>query len=303
MKYFKTNFIFSYPDASSLDKETLIIAQELCPAIVGELGYESFEDTENGVIGYIQQQMYNNGALNETLSNFPLPEIAVKFTTETVEDKNWNEVWEKNGYLPITIGDKCIIHDPEHHPEKQFNIDIVIDAHQAFGTGTHETTQMIVGELLEMNLVGKNILDCGCGTGILSIAAAKLGARTATGYDVDEWSVRNTEHNARLNSQNNIRVFLGDASLLTSNIFESFDLAMANINRNILLNDMSKICGRIKHGGFLIISGFYATDVDTLKDKANDLGLILIGRRESDEWNMLKFKKMLKPRVVIVNDD
>lgn len=291
MKYFKTTFSFHGKSDSNIDGKALSIARELCPAIAGELGYESFEDTDNGVSGYIQQQLYDEALLKTTFASFPLPGIRVKYETETIEDKNWNEEWEKNGFSPIIIGDRCIVHDTEHNLQKHYEIDIVIDAHQAFGTGTHDTTQMIIGEMLETDLKGKKTLDCGCGTGILSITAAKLGASVATGYDIDEWSVRNTEHNAQLNAQHNIRVFHGDSSTLTNKILDEFDLAMANINRNILLNDLPRISKRIKNGGQLIISGFYTSDAEALKEKAAELRFTLEGMRESNGWCMLRFKK------------
>lgn len=291
MKYFRTTFSFANSDKLPVGEEELAIAKELCPAIAGELGYESFEDTSKGIAGYIQQPIYNEALLRDAFANFPMPGILTRWQTEAVEDKNWNEEWEKSGYEPITIGDKCVIHDTAHTQMEHYDIDIVIDAHQAFGTGTHDTTQMIVGEILNIDMTNKNVLDCGCGTGILSIASAKHGAKFATGYDIDEWSVKNTMHNAKLNNLDNIHAILGDSSVLGHDIHSSFDIALANINRNILLNDMPAISKRIKHGGILIISGFYTTDIDILESKAMDLHLATISKKESDGWCMLKFKK------------
>lgn len=291
MKYFRTTFSFTSTDDSPVDDEKFKIARELCPAIAGELGYESFEDINKGIAGYIQQQTYDETLLRSAFECFPMPGILVEWRTEAVEDRNWNEEWEKSGYTPIIIGNKCVIHDTTHTIDGHYDVDIVIDAHQAFGTGTHDTTQMIIEEIMETNMTGKDALDCGCGTGILSIVATKLGAKTATGYDIDEWSVRNTCHNAKLNNLENIRVFHGDSYVLGNEISESFDIAFANINRNILTNDMPTISQHIKNGGILIISGFYTTDINILESKATSLGLTTISIKESNGWCMLKLKK------------
>lgn len=291
MKYYVTKFKINATN-TSLDEASMATARELCAALAGYAGYESFEDTPEGVNGYIQQSEFNEESLNAAFMEFPLEGAKVEFSTEVAEDKNWNEEWEKEGFEPIVIADKCCIHDIYHAAgsDTPYPIDIEIDAKQAFGTGTHNTTRMIVGKLLCMELKGKSVLDCGCGTGILSIVAAKCGATDIVAYDIDEWSADNTRHNAIINHTEGINVLLGDASILNS-VCQTFDVALANINRNILLNDMPTICSKLHTGSTLIISGFYSTDVPMLTEKAASLGLSLCEQQSSDDWTMLVFSK------------
>ena len=158
----------------------------------------------------------------------------------------------------------------------------------AFGSGTHATTQMVVASLLSLDLDGKHVLDCGCGTGILSIVASKAGAASVVAYDIDEWSVENTHHNAQLNGVENIEVLAGDVHIL-SHTSGLFDVVLANINRNVLLSDMAEMRSVMNSGGCLIISGFYDTDAPMLVAEANRLGLTLVSRRQSGEWVSLSF--------------
>lgn len=275
-------------------------AREITAAIAGECGYETFLDTDNGVDGYVQVDFYDESAMREALAEFPMDDVTVTFDTEEVEDKDWNETWEQEeGFAPINIDDRLVIYDvlhPEGHDSgtddvnAQSPIKIGIHARNAFGTGTHETTQMIVGMLLDMDLKGKRVLDCGCGTGILAITALKCGAVDAVAYDIDEWSAENTRHNAEINGvADRIEVFEGNAHVL-SHISGVFDVVLANINRNILLNDMSAFKEVMAHGGTLILSGFYEEDVPLLVEEAESLGLSLKEKKEEGEWRMLYFK-------------
>jgi ribosomal protein L11 methyltransferase len=169
-------------------------------------------------------------------------------------------------------------------------MDVVIDAKLAFGTGNHETTRMIVKTMFETEIKGNSVLDCGCGTGILSIVAAKLGAAHVTGYDIDEWSVRNTEHNAELNGvSDDVEVLHGDAHVLT-HISGMFNIIIANINRNILLNDMPYFKEVMAADGTLILSGFYEDDVPLLVEKASTLGLLYEGKKTENGWAMIVLK-------------
>jgi ribosomal protein L11 methyltransferase len=233
--------------------------------------------------------------LNDIISTFPLSDVKINFTVSEVEDQDWNATWEQQGFDPIIIGKECIIYDA-NHPE---SIDgmvtdgeqpmlVAIEARQAFGTGTHQTTQMIVERLLHSNLGGKRLLDCGCGTGILSIVASKCGALDVVGYDIDEWSVRNTQHNAELNDVDNITVYEGDSSVL-SHVSGLFDVVVANINRNILLGDMSRFVDVMLPHAHLILSGFYEDDADILVNKAHEFNLTEIYREITDSWTMLEF--------------
>jgi len=221
MEYLVTEFKI---EAATELKQT---ARELLADRMANIGYESFEDTNDGLRGYIQKDFYHKPALDEEISQFILPQVIISYTTQEVENKNWNETWEAEGYDPIIVDDKLVIYDakrpiPSNLPSTT-TTQIAIDAQLAFGTGTHETTRMIVSTLLHMDMSGKRVLDCGCGTGILGITASKLGAEEIVAYDIDEWSVNNTRHNAQLNGITNIEVLHGDANIL-SHISGFFDL-------------------------------------------------------------------------------
>lgn len=292
MKYYKTVFFIKDADGKkAIQDSSFSMACDICAALCGIVGYESFEDNECGICGYIQKELYDRSSLEKTLEDFPLDSFSISFKTEEVIDKNWNEEWEKEGFNPIIIGNQCIIHDLKHHSDKSYPIDITIDACQAFGTGTHNTTRMIVEELLEMTLQGKHVLDCGCGTGILSVTAAKCGAVAAYGYDIDEWSVNNTIHNAKLNNLENVSALKGDSALLHEELTGKYDVVLANINRNILLNDLPTMANSMEDNAILIISGFYKEDESVLIAKALELGLVEEKRNSSDNWAMIKFVK------------
>lgn len=292
MKYYKTVFFIKDADGKkAIQDSSFSMACDICAALCGTVGYESFEDNECGICGYIQKELYDRSSLEKTLEDFPLDSFSISFKTEEVIDKNWNEEWEKEGFNPIIIGNRCIIHDLKHHSDKSYPIDITIDACQAFGTGTHNTTRMIVEELLEMTLQGKRVLDCGCGTGILSVTAAKCGAVAAYGYDIDEWSVNNTIHNAKLNNLENVSALKGDSALLHEELTGKYDVVLANINRNILLNDLPTMANSMEDNAILIISGFYKEDESVLIAKALELGLVEEKRNSSDNWAMIKFVK------------
>ena len=292
MKYYKTVFFIKDADGKkAIQDSSFSMACDICAALCRTVGYESFEDNECGICGYIQKELYDRSSLEKTLEDFPLDSFSISFKTEEVIDKNWNEEWEKEGFNPIIIGNQCIIHDLKHHSDKSYPIDITIDACQAFGTGTHNTTRMIVEELLEMTLQGKRVLDCGCGTGILSVTAAKCGAVAAYGYDIDEWSVNNTIHNAKLNNLENVSALKGDSALLHEELTGKYDVVLANINRNILLNDLPTMANSMEDNAILIISGFYKEDESVLIAKALELGLVEEKRNSSDNWAMIKFVK------------
>ena len=294
MKYFVSHFTIKCADGEFMQP-----AREITAALAGECGYETFLDTDSGVDGYVQVDFYDESAMRKALAEFPMDDVTVTFETEEVEDKDWNETWEQEeGFAPINIDDRLVIYDvlhpsdniPTPNTQHPTPITIGIEARNAFGTGTHETTQMIVGMLLDMDLKGKRVLDCGCGTGILAITALKCGAADAVAYDIDEWSADNARHNAEINGvADRIEVFEGNAHVL-SHISGVFDVVLANINRNILLNDMPAFREVMAHGGTLILSGFYEEDIHLLVEKAESLGLSLKEKKEEREWRMLYFK-------------
>ena len=295
MKYFEVEFTLT-PCSQ--------VAQDLLSALAGEAGFETFEETATGLMGYVQQALFDESALQQTIASFPLDDTHIEYNVREAEDRDWNEQWEQKGFEPIIIKSdkrevisdkrKVIIHDGRHMPElitdhSSLITSIEIDAHLAFGTGTHETTQMICEVLLERNMKNRWVLDCGCGTGILGICALKLGAEKCLAYDIDEWRVENTRHNAVINQvDDRLTVLHGDASVLDT-VKDSYDVLLANINRNILLQDMERITNMMIPQGILIISGFYEEDCALLIQKAKSCGLSLVQSKEKGEWRCLIF--------------
>ena len=296
MKYFEVEFTISPYSAD---------ASDVLAAIAGEAGFETFEETETGLNGYVQQSLFDVSVLNTALKDFPFGDSTISYDIREAEDRDWNEQWEQEGFEPIIIsrdwrvgsGERnvhtLVINDGRHLPDSSLFTansslltSIEIDAKLAFGTGTHETTRMICSTLLELQPKGR-VLDCGTGTGILSICALKLGAQEAIGYDIDEWSVDNARHNAVINLvDDRFTSLLGDASILYK-VEGTFDLVMANINRNILLNDMPQFVSKMNADATLILSGFYTDDCQTLIEKAQTLGLTLQQQKEDQQWACL----------------
>jgi ribosomal protein L11 methyltransferase len=283
MKYFEADFtILPYsPDAI-----------DLLADIAGEAGFESFEVTPTGLKGYVQQQLFDPVLLDDGIADFPMESVDITYDIHEAEDRDWNEQWEQEGFEPIVIPPSLVIHDGRHSPDITYPTSIEIDARQAFGTGTHETTRMICSTLLELKdqrLAGARVLDCGTGTGILSICALKLGAAEAIGYDIDEWSVDNARHNAVINQvDNHFQSILGDATILNK-VDGTFDLILANINRNILLSDLPAFREKMSDKAILILSGFYTSDMTMLISKAETLGLSLQKQKEDHDWACLIF--------------
>jgi ribosomal protein L11 methyltransferase len=302
MKYFEVEFTI-LPFSTD--------AADLLAAIAGEAGFETFEETSTGLKGYIQQDLLDVSTLQTSLNDFPFEGISISYDIRPAEDRDWNEQWEQEGFEPIVVkcgmrnveggmwNEECpviVIHDGRHLPEAMPTgaIPIEIDAKLAFGTGTHETTRMICSELISFHIPHSTfhkirVLDCGTGTGILSICALKLGAAEAIGYDIDEWSVDNARHNAVINQVDDRFTSLqGDASILNK-VEGNFNLVLANINRNILLADMESFRGKMAPGASLILSGFYTEDCEMLIEKAKTLGLKLTKQKEDQNWACLVF--------------
>ena len=288
MKYFEVDFTISPYSAD---------ASDVLAAMAGEAGFETFEETETGLKGYVQQSLFDVSELKTALEDFPFEDTTISYDIREAEDRDWNEQWEQEGFEPIVISENLIIHDGRHLPDtslftshSSLLTSIEIDAKLAFGTGTHETTRMICSTLLDLKPEGR-VLDCGTGTGILSICALKLGAQEAIGYDIDEWSVDNARHNAVINQvDDRFTSLLGDASILNK-VEGTFDLVMANINRNILLNDMPQFVSKMNAGATLILSGFYTDDCQILIEKAQTLGLSLQQQKEDQQWACLVLKR------------
>jgi ribosomal protein L11 methyltransferase len=288
MKYFVANFKIE------CEAELIQPARELLSAAACEAGFEAFEDTDDGLLGYVQRPMYDKEALDAAIADYMPEGAAVSYAVEEVPDQNWNQGWEDEGFEPIGVSDNLVIYDAKHTDREMFAGDdgvmrIFIEARNAFGTGTHQTTRMILRRLLAMDVQGKSVLDCGCGTGILGITASRLGANPVLGYDIDEWSADNAQHNAALNGVENMSVMLGDASVL-NNVAERFDVVIANINRNILIADMPAFRAHMKEGAQLILSGFYEADVPMIEAAAKEHGLSLCDVVTDEEWACALFK-------------
>ena len=274
-------------------EDLLQVCKDLLADSAAEAGFESFEETQEGLEAYVQKELFDKDALDASIADFPIEGTDISYTIEDAEDKDWNEEWEEQGFDPICVDDQVLIYDakhPELHPTTSpDHIEIGIEAKLAFETGNHETTRMIVSTLLNMNLYKMRVLDCGCGTGILGLVASKLGASEVVGYDIDEWSVENAKHNAQLNGVDNLEVYFGNASVI-NHISGVFDVVLANINRNILLEDMKSFRGVLNEGGYMILSGFYEEDIPVLLEKAKEFGLYESGRRTDNNWACLVLK-------------
>ena len=288
MKYIQVKFT-AEPDSQDV--------RDIIAALAAEVGFDSFTDEPDGLVGYCQEDLFNKETLTEIIQSLPIPDVKVSFEAAKAEDKNWNEEWEKAGFDPIIIDDRCAIicknmeeDATATYPQlEKIPMKIAIDAQQAFGTGTHETTQMIVSLLLNQDLKEKRVLDCGCGTGILGIVAAKCGAKEVVSYDIDEWSVRNAEHNAELNGVE-LDVLEGDRRVL-SHVSGVFDVILANINRNIILEDIDEFVSVMTTESKIIQRGFYEQDAEAILQKANELGLKENQRLLNHDWCCLLLER------------
>jgi len=258
---------------------------EILIAELGEAGFESFVENENGVVAYIQQTDWNDHVLDDIFI-LKSDEFSISFEKEIIEQTNWNSEWEKN-FNPIQVDDLVSIR-ATFHENPNLKYDIVIEPKMSFGTGHHETTHMMVQHLLELDLTNKKTLDMGCGTGILAIFAEMKGAQPIDAIDIDNWCYENSLENVERNKCTHISVFEGDASLL---INKKFDVIIANINRNILLNDMKSYMNCLNDNGTILFSGFYQEDIPIIDAEVSKYGLTLDKIIERNNWVSLKYKK------------
>lgn len=238
----------------------------LC-AVLGDEEYDSFEITDTGVKAYIQADKFDNDSLSRLLNDFVIPGVTFEYSVNELENKDWNEEWEKTSFTPVL--------------EEQFGIKLC--PKMAFGSGSHDTTYMLTEYLMKKDLTGKRVLDMGCGTGVLGIAMSKRGAGELVSIDIDEMSVQNTKENLLLNGIDDAEVILGDATKIQG----SFDVIVANIHKNILINDMSAYESHLAQGGILIMSGFFADDVSDIQDAAKLYGMSVIDILNRNEWTAL----------------
>jgi len=252
-----------------------------------EIGFDSFVDTATGFEAYIPSELCDKGKLNAVLDEFS-EDFSFDVKSEVIADQNWNKEWEKNYFKPLVVADECVVRAPFHTDYPKLKYEIVIEPNMAFGTGNHETTTLMLEYILNTDFQNKKVLDMGCGTGILGILASMKGAESITAIDIDKWSYEGTLENARFNSISNIEVKLGDAALLGD---EQFDVIFANIQRNVLLNNMPVYDKVLNNGGTLIMSGFYDNDRQAIKEKAESLGLKDSGFKEMNKWVAYSFNK------------
>lgn len=258
------------------------LGRDIVIAELGEIGFESFVEIENGVDAYIQEPLFNEKEL-KNLFSFNHNEFKVTYQIIKIEDQNWNEVWEQN-FEPINVDDVCYVRAPFHEKQNNFKYDVVIEPKMSFGTGHHETTHLMIQELLKMNLKQKSVLDMGCGTGVLAILAELLGAKNVMAVDIDEWAFENTLENLKRNNCNKIEAHKGGAECLENH---KFDVIIANINRNILLQDMSKYSKSLNANGHLLLSGFFSSDTSLLLEETAKYGLNLTNTNQKNDWTML----------------
>ncbi len=258
-----------------------------CEILVAELGekpFESFIETESGITAYVQKDVWTEDIL-EGIFILNSPEFVISYQVEEIEQVNWNEEWEKN-FEPIDVGGKCHVRAP-FHPRTDAEFDIIIEPKMSFGTGHHETTHMMIQHLLETDLTGKKTLDMGCGTAILAILAEMKGARPIDAIDIDNWCYLNSIENATRNNCRHISVYEGDATLLND---QRYEVIIANINRNILLNDLHRYVNCLNQNGLLFLSGFYKDDIPAIDECCLKLGLKLNKTIERNNWVSLKYQ-------------
>lgn len=256
---------------------------EILIAQLGEVGFESFVETEEGVSAYIQKEDWTPSILDD-LQILQSEEITINFTKEEIEQVNWNEEWEKN-FEPITVDDIVSVRAP-FHEDPNLPYDIIIEPKMSFGTGHHETTHLMIQQILNLDLNGKTVLDMGSGTGILAILAEMRGAIDLDAIDIDAWCYENALENVTRNDCTKIHVLQGDADVLGDKIY---DVIIANINRNILLMDMEAYHNCLKKDGILLLSGFYHEDIPFIDEKAKSLGLKMNMKLEKNNWVSLKY--------------
>lgn len=259
--------------------------REILVAMLESLPFESFDETEDKIMGYIPGETFNSTEIEDAIEFLP---FSIQFENEIIPDKNWNEVWEKNYFKPLLIGGRCVVRAPFHIDFPAAEYELVIEPKMAFGTGNHETTTLVAEQILDTDFAAKSVLDMGCGTGILGMLASLRGAEKITAIDIDSWSYESTVENAKLNHITNIEAKLGDARLLGA---EQYDVVFANIHKNVIINDLPVYASVLKTSGILFLSGFYRHDMSEVKEIAESLGLTEISFQERNNWVVYIFSK------------
>jgi ribosomal protein L11 methyltransferase len=263
-------------EPKELGSEILIAELEATP-------FESFAETEKGFSAFIQKKLWDDSILNN-ISILENPAFKISYTIEEIEQVNWNEEWEKN-FEAIDVDGICHVRAP-FHPKTETKYDIIIEPKMSFGTGHHETTHMMIQHLLETDVTGLKTLDMGCGTAILAILAEMKGAHPIDAIDIDNWCYLNSIENAQRNQCKHITVYEGDATLLKG---KKYDLIIANINRNILLNDMQAYVDSLNINGIILFSGFYEEDIPFIDASCVEKGLKFVKKLNRKSWVSLKY--------------
>lgn len=266
-------------------------ATDYMAASLGEIGFESFVPDGDGLTAYIKVELYNHDTLREAIEDFPMPDVRLTYTTNLIPGRDWNAEWEKNYFTPIVVDDRVVIHSSFHTDFPKLPINIVIDPKMAFGTGHHATTSQMIRALLVSKPKDKSVIDMGTGTGILAIVAAMEGASRIVAVEIDAMAHENAVENVAANHHPEIDVRLGDATVLDT--IPAADIFMANINRNIIVNDIASYAAATRSGGLMLLSGFYESDVPVIAAAAAPYGLTEERRTTEgdDKWCCLIMRK------------
>ncbi len=259
--------------------------REILVAMLENLPFESFDETEEKLMGYIPGEDFDINEIDQVTELLP---FSIEKELEIIPDKNWNEVWEKNYFKPLIIDGHCLIRAPFHTDYPKAEFELIIEPKMAFGTGNHETTTLVSNKILNFDLTGKTVLDMGCGTGILGMLASLKGALSVTAIDIDSWSYESTLENAKINHITNLEAFLGDAALLKE---QQFDVIFANIHKNVILNDLPRYFEVLKPAGIIFLSGFYTHDMPDIKQKAESVGFAENSFDELNNWVVYIFNR------------
>ena len=278
MDYIEVSFIFNPVTEQN---------QEIMAALLGQAEFESFSDTNQGLQAYIQKPLFNETLLKDILKPLISTFESFDYSYKTIKDKNWNAEWEKN-FNPIYISDNCRVRAPFHTEEGEYEFDLIIEPKMSFGTGHSATTALMIKMMLDIDFSELEVLDMGCGPGILAILASLKKAKNILAVDIDNWAFENSIENVQRNNTKNIVVKQGDANLLSN---KHFDIILANINRNILLKDLAAYSNSLKKNGQILLSGFYTQDLQVIKKEASRLGLKYEKHIENENWVAVKISK------------
>ncbi len=274
MDYIEVNFTID-PDSSEME---ILMAQ------LAEIGYDSFMESDDGLSAYVPVNAFNESHLNDLIT---VDQSQLKYSYKTIKERNWNEVWESN-YDPVTIKDQVYIRAPFHASNNDIKYEILVNPKMSFGTAHHETTSLMIELLIEEEMEGKMVLDMGCGTGILAILSEMMGSSYIDAIDNDEWAFENSIENVEKNNCKIINVHFGDASIIKS---IEYELILANINRNILLQDIPAYATHLSKNGILFLSGFYLEDLEQIESAANEDNLNLNRKLVKNNWVAARFIK------------